>query len=175
MGLPHPCKPDSVPPAEAGMGGHFSSRRAGSRGCGMRLLPGVMPKRRAGGPFPLFCLAPRGVCRASRVAPGSGGLLPPRFTLTWRSPTLRLGGTRRFVFCGTFRYRGRCLPGPPAFAGRAALWSPDFPLACASDRPGCGRRRLRHLRLQCNPCPPIRTFSLPCRPAAQKRIPSHMK
>jgi hypothetical protein len=46
-------------------------------------------RRRAGGPFPLFCLAPRGVCRASRVAPGSGELLPPRFTLTRRPLVLR--------------------------------------------------------------------------------------
>ena len=30
---------------------------------------------------PLFGLAPGGACRAGRVAPAAGALLPPRFTL----------------------------------------------------------------------------------------------
>src|SRR6185437_12275674 len=35
---------------------------------------------------PLFGLAPGGVCRAVRVTPGAGALLPHRFTLTCASP-----------------------------------------------------------------------------------------
>lgn len=71
--------------------------------------------------LPLFCLAPRGVCRAARVAPMRGGLLLHHFTLA-----CALAGHRRYAFCCTFH------PGPsrfpsPAFTGRAALWCPDFP------------------------------------------------
>src|SRR4051812_50002486 len=46
---------------------------------------------------PLFGLAPGGVCRAVRVTPGAGALLPHRFTLTCARE-----GHRRSVFCGTF-------------------------------------------------------------------------
>jgi len=35
---------------------------------------------------PTFGLAPSGVCRATRVTPGAGALLPHRFTLTCASP-----------------------------------------------------------------------------------------
>src|SRR4051812_35269341 len=47
--------------------------------------------------LPLRGLAPDGVCRAARVAPGAGALLPHRFTLTCAPK-----GHRRSVFCGTF-------------------------------------------------------------------------
>ena len=50
---------------------------------------------------PTLDLAPGGVCRAARVAPSAGALLPHRFTLTCdRSP--EAAAHRRFVFCGTF-------------------------------------------------------------------------
>jgi hypothetical protein len=39
-------------------------------------------ERRTGRPYPTFGLAPGGVCRATRVTPGAGALLPHRFTLT---------------------------------------------------------------------------------------------
>jgi len=48
-------------------------------------LPGGAPHRgagRTGRPCLLLGLAPGGVCRAARVAPGAGALLPHRFTLT---------------------------------------------------------------------------------------------
>src|SRR5581483_1827849 len=54
------------------------------------------PGHRTGSPS-LFGLAPGGVCRAARVTPGAGALLPHRFTLTC-APR----GHRRSVFCGTF-------------------------------------------------------------------------
>jgi hypothetical protein len=38
-------------------------------------------ERRTGRPYPTFGLAPGGVCRATRVTPGAGALLPHRFTL----------------------------------------------------------------------------------------------
>ncbi len=41
--------------------------------------------RRSPGGLPLD-LAPGGVCRAARVTPGAGALLPHRFTLTGASP-----------------------------------------------------------------------------------------
>ena len=50
-------------------------------------LPEGAGDRRTGRPCPLLGLAPGGVCRAARVAPDAGALLPHRFTLTCdRSP-----------------------------------------------------------------------------------------
>ena len=50
---------------------------------------------------PTLDLAPGGVCRAARVTPGAGALLPHRFTLTCdRSP--KATAHRRSFFCGTF-------------------------------------------------------------------------
>jgi hypothetical protein len=49
-------------------------------------LPGDCPYRgRAGHPCPTLGLAPGGVCRADRVAPTAGALLPHRFTLACAS------------------------------------------------------------------------------------------
>lgn len=99
-------------------------------------------RSRAGGPFPLFCLAPRGVCRASWVAPGSGELLPPRFTLAFRSLASRPVAAGGLISVALSVAGGVAPPGPPACAGRAALRSPDFPLTVqrtASGRPGRGR------------------------------------
>lgn len=73
--------------------------------------------------LPLFCLAPRGVCIATRVTPRCGGLLPHHFTLTLFGSG-SCGG--RFVFCCTFRPGSSRFPSP-VFTGRAALWCPDFP------------------------------------------------
>src|ERR1700675_3011569 len=49
---------------------------------------------------PLLDLAPSGVCRAARVTPGAGALLPHRFTLTCDADPPDVH--RRSVFCGTF-------------------------------------------------------------------------
>src|SRR4051812_15000832 len=54
---------------------------------------------------PTFGLAPSGVCRAARVTPGAGALLPHRFTLTCAddgpgSHRFTIGH-RRSAFCGT--------------------------------------------------------------------------
>ncbi len=57
-------------------------------------LPGDMG--RAG--RPTLDLAPGGVCRAARVTPGAGALLPHRFTLACDGGAVH----RRSVLCGTF-------------------------------------------------------------------------
>ncbi len=66
-------------------------------------LPGEM--RRAAPPT--FDLAPSGVCRAARVTPGAGALLPHRFTLT----------------CGAFRR-----PSAVCFLWHFPAGRPDWPL-----------------------------------------------
>jgi hypothetical protein len=49
----------------------------------LRGLPGGCARMSAGrAVHPLFDLAPGGVCRAGRVTPAAGALLPHRFTLT---------------------------------------------------------------------------------------------
>ena len=60
--------------------------------------PGDCSEERTGRPCPTLGLAPGGVCRAARVAPDAGALLPHRFTLACT------GGARhrRSVLCGTF-------------------------------------------------------------------------
>src|SRR5688572_3572422 len=47
---------------------------------------------------PTLGLAPGGVCRAARVTPSAGALLPHRFTLACEDCVLH----RRSVLCGTF-------------------------------------------------------------------------
>src|SRR3954447_1130010 len=71
------------------LGGHPSVRST----WGCRLAAAAGPA------VPRFDLAPGGVCRAARVAPGAGALLPHRFTLAC-GPVA--GAHRRSVLCGTF-------------------------------------------------------------------------
>ena len=76
--------------------------------------------------LPLFCLAPRGVCRAIWVTPKRGGLLLHHFNLTCAPLSW---SHRRYPFCCTFR------PGSSRFLSltfmrRVALWCPDFPQPC---------------------------------------------
>jgi len=68
-------------------------------------------------PPPLFGLAPRGVCPASRITPAA-----VRSYRTF-SPLPPKG---RYIFCGTFR-RERFDRTLPAVSRHAALWRPDFP------------------------------------------------
>ena len=70
---PLPCKPDSVPPAFAGFDDHFSSRRSGSP----PKWTATNTRRFSGrATLLLFCLAPRGVYRATVVAFGAVGSYP---------------------------------------------------------------------------------------------------
>ncbi len=97
-------KPGSVSPVPRG-GDHFSGPMIAHR------HKRSTRKSRTGRPYSLagsasLCdLAPGGVCQASPVARGSGGLLPHRFTLTLA------GG---LLFCGTVHGVAPCpLSGPP--------------------------------------------------------------
>ena len=95
--------------------------------CGSSDLPGSLAGRTA--PPPLFGLAPRGVCPASRITPAA-----VRFYRTI-SP-LPESKPRRYIFCGTFR-KDPFERSPPAVSRHVALWRPDFPPACASGYPSC--------------------------------------
>ena len=97
-------KPSSVSPVSRG-GEHLSGPLITQR------LERSTRKSRTGRPYSLagsasLCdLAPGGVCQASPVARGSGGLLPHRFTLALA------GG---LLFCGTFHGVAPCpVSGPP--------------------------------------------------------------
>ena len=88
-----------------------------------------------GPPLPRFDLAPGGVCRAARVTPGAGALLPHRFTLTCGG---RPGHPARTPIGGLFSVALSCGSPRLAVSQHPALRSPDFP------RPG---RRPRGHRL----------------------------
>ena len=97
-------KPSSVSPVSRG-GDHLSGPLVAQR------HERSTRKSRTGSPYSLagsasLCdLAPGGVCQASPVARGPGGLLPHRFTLALA------GG---LLFCGTFHGVAPCpLSGPP--------------------------------------------------------------
>ncbi len=72
--------------------------------------------------LPLFGLAPGGVCRATRVTPGAGALLPHRFTLTCAH---RPGG--RSAIGGLLSVALSCGSPRLGVAQHRALWSPDVP------------------------------------------------
>ena len=78
--------------------------------------------------LPLFCLAPREVCRAAPVARSRGGLLPHPFTLT-----CALAGHRRYALCCTVCPGALTLPSL-LFRRRVALRCPDFPRPCKQGR-----------------------------------------
>jgi hypothetical protein len=105
------CKPDSVPGPEPGWRSSICDDRCRSPGA-------IYPEARASSPRTLprvpggtlLDLAPGGVCLATPVTRGAGGLLHHRFTLT---PTpLREPG--RSVLCGTVPRvaPGGCYPPP---------------------------------------------------------------
>ena len=80
----------------------------------------------------LLGLAPGGVCRASRVAPAAGALLPHRFTLTAaafyrRGLKGRCGGLLSVALSRALR--------PVGVTDHPVLWSPDFPLLACRERP----------------------------------------
>src|SRR3954454_19006642 len=82
--------------------------------------------------LPLFCLAPHGVFRASRITPRAVGSYPTFSPLPVHQmgkfetrPTL--SKNRRFVFCDTFRRHGLSTAAPTYFTWHAAVWCSDFP------------------------------------------------
>ena len=79
--------------------------------------PGGVPD---GPSVPLFDLAPGGVCRADRVTPVAGALLPHRFTLTCALP-------EGIAIGGLFSVALSCRSPRLAVNQHPALWSPDLP------------------------------------------------
>lgn len=84
---------------------------------------------------PLFGLAPSGVCLATDITIGTGGLLPHRFTLTVRFMRHHNGIMSRheetslavcFLWHFPSCYQDWALP------SASALWSSDFPLKLES-------------------------------------------
>src|SRR5439155_6573267 len=80
----------------------------------------------AGGPaaLPLFCLAPHGVFRASRIAPRAVSSY-----LAFSPLPALFSKNRRCVFCDTPRQRPLLLTLPACFTRHAAVWCSDFPPA----------------------------------------------
>jgi hypothetical protein len=133
---PLSCKPDSVSPAFAEVDDHFSPRLRGSPLARTATNTRGYDGRAA---LPLFCLAPREVCRAAPVTRTRGGLLPHPFTLT-----CALAGHRRYALCCTVCPAALTLPSP-SFERRVALRCPDFPQPCKQDcdHPESGKAKLR--------------------------------
>src|SRR5689334_19647357 len=82
--------------------------------------------------LPLSGLAPGGVCRAARVTPGAGALLPHRFTLTCATG-------RPAAIGGLFSVALSCGSPRLGVTQHRALWSPDVPRAGAPKHPARGR------------------------------------
>src|SRR5205085_7257461 len=80
----------------------------------------------------LLGLAPGGACRAARVTPGAGALLPHRFTLTCApgGPGAIGGLLSVALSCGSPRL---------GVTQHRALWSPDVPRTGAARSPARGR------------------------------------
>ena len=74
--------------------------------------------------LPLFCLAPHGVFRASRIAPRAVSSY-----LAFSPLPALFSKNRRYVFCDTFRRRNFSTATPAYFTRHAAVWCSDFPPA----------------------------------------------
>jgi len=74
--------------------------------------------------LPLFCLAPHGVFRASRIAPRAVSSY-----LAFSPLPALLSKNRRCLFCDTFRRRNFSTAAPAYFTRHAAVWCSDFPPA----------------------------------------------
>jgi hypothetical protein len=140
------CKPGSVTRASKGparVDGHFSWTPVARRLQQPTRAPSRAGPARApqSGANALLGLAPGGVCRASRVAPAAGALLPHRFTLTAvakrRGPIACRGGLLSVALSRALR--------PVGVTDHPVLWSPDFPPA-ARDSPHENAAATRHRR-----------------------------
>src|SRR5215471_11380603 len=78
--------------------------------------------------LPLFCLAPHGVFRASRITPQAVSSY-----LAFSPLPALFSKNRRCVFCDTLRRRNFSTASPAYFTRRAAVWCSDFPPANPAD------------------------------------------
>jgi len=85
---------------------------------------------RTGRSLPLLGLAPDGVYRADAVTDIAGALLPHRFTLTCDRVALRRPGPS--AVCSLLHLSVRSPR--PGSRQHPALWSPDFPRRCSTQR-----------------------------------------
>src|SRR5579864_9752714 len=74
--------------------------------------------------LPLFCLAPHGVFRASRITPRAVSSY-----LAFSPLPALLSKNRRCLFCDTFRHRNFSTAAPTSSTWHAAVWCSDFPPA----------------------------------------------
>jgi len=74
--------------------------------------------------LPLFCLAPHGVFRASRITARAVSSY-----LAFSPLPALFSKNRRYVFCDTFRQRPLSRMLPAYFTRHAAVWCSDFPPA----------------------------------------------
>src|SRR3982750_3844216 len=119
----------------------------------MRRYPRINPERiGVYGPaaLPLFCLAPHGVFRASRIAPravSSYLAFSPLPASEWEAISFPyISKNRPYVFCDTFRRHDLWIEAPACFTRHAAVWCSDFPLASRKRPPAiiCHRLKLYH-------------------------------
>jgi hypothetical protein len=83
----------------------------------------TIPEDRSGpAVLPLFCLAPHGVFRASRIAPRAVSSY-----LAFSPLPALLSKNRRCLFCDTFRQRPLARTLPTFSTWHAAVWCSDFP------------------------------------------------
>ena len=87
--------------------------------------------------LPLFCLAPHGVFRASRIAPRAVSSY-----LAFSPLPVLFSKNRRCVFCDTFRQRPLSRMLPAYFTRHAAVWCSDFPPASHKGSPAITYHRL---------------------------------
>src|SRR5213082_1231199 len=78
--------------------------------------------------LPLFCLAPHGVFRASRIAPRAVSSY-----LAFSPLPVLFSKNRRYVFCDTLRQRPLRRTLPAYFTRHAAVWCSDFPPASSAN------------------------------------------
>src|SRR5947207_3394182 len=85
----------------------------------------TIPEDRSGpAVLPLFCLAPHGVFRASRITPRAVSSY-----LAFSPLPALLSKNRRCLFCDTFRQRSLSRTLPTFSTWHAAVWCSDFPPA----------------------------------------------
>jgi hypothetical protein len=91
--------------------------------------------------LPLFCLAPHGVFRASRIASRAVSSY-----LAFSPLPALFSKNRRCLFCDTFRHRSFSTAAPAYFTRHAAVWCSDFPPASLIGSPAiiCHRQANYH-------------------------------